>query len=57
MRTIGKAEAEQRLNRVRPIAIRLVDNVPSIVHHIGVIASATKHMVRTGTTIQPVIAA
>ena len=57
MHTIGKAEAERRLNRVRPIAIRLVDNVPSIVHHIGVIASAAKHMVRTGTAIQPVIAA
>ena len=50
---ISKAEADRRLNQVRAVAAGLVDHVARIVDHIGVVARATEHRVRTGTAIQP----
>ena len=49
--SIGKAEADRRLNQVRAVAAGLVDHVARIVDHIGVVARATEHRVRTGTAI------
>ena len=57
MHRIGKAEADRRLNRVSPAPTGLVDHVARIVDHIGVVASAAKHLVGTGAAIQRVVAA
>ena len=57
MNGIGKAEADRGLNRVAAVATRLVDHVADIVDHIGVVASAAKHLVGTGTAIQRVVTA
>ena len=50
--SIGKAETDRRLNQVRAVATGLVDHVARIVDHIGVVARATEHRVRTGTAIR-----
>ena len=52
--SIGKAEADRGLNQVRAIAAGLVDHVARIVDHIGVVARAAEHRVRTGTAIEDV---
>ena len=54
MNGVSKAECDRRLNQVRAVAAGLIDHVARIVDHIGVVARAAEHRVRTGTAIQRV---
>ena len=51
-----QAERHRRSNRVRPVATRLVDDVPRHVNRIGVIPRPAGHRVGPEPAIQGVIA-
>ena len=53
----GKREAHRRLDRIGALAIEFGHHVAHIVDHIGVVARAPEHPVRTGTAIEDVVAA